>query len=397
MVSQVLANAILNQKGPDILGSFREGQELAKGKQVKQLAGEALQAGGGERLQELIGLDPEVGYALAEAIGARNAKELNRFVGNASIADNFLKTGQNDAALQFMEDAQSSLRNLGGDTTQYDNIIKTFRQEGPVAAGNQINAFLATLNKSKELTGQASAKTEILPNGTVIQAMPDGTVLVKNPQGQNVEGDARVEALKASQQFTQSAALQDSNLKVATAGKQVERASELKKELSTRNRDSKRLSVKLNRASTLIDQSTQGITGEIKVKLSRIFPDIDVTNEAALEQSLLELAVGQLQQFKGPTTNFEFGVVQSSTGKLGDSKTANKARINSLKRAAWFNERELTQFIDFEQKNGDPDTFSFNFNEQINTKKGSFSLQDLQDTAVQNNLTIEQTLKRLNQ
>ena len=152
MVSQVLANAILNQKGPDILGSFREGQELAKGKQVKQLAGEALQAGGGERLQELIGLDPEVGYALAEAIGARNAKELNRFVGNASIADNFLKTGQNDAALQFMEDAQSSLRNLGGDTTQYDKIIKTFREQGPIAAGNQINAFTSVFNKSKQVT-----------------------------------------------------------------------------------------------------------------------------------------------------------------------------------------------------------------------------------------------------
>ena len=113
MVSQVLANAILDQKGPDIVGSFREGQEFAKGKQVEKLSGQALQSGGGESLQELIGLDPEIGYAIGEAIGARSAKELNGFIRNASIAENFLKTGQNGAARQFMEQSRKSAEMAG--------------------------------------------------------------------------------------------------------------------------------------------------------------------------------------------------------------------------------------------------------------------------------------------
>ena len=402
MVSQTLASAILNQKAPDIVGSFREGQKFAKGQQVEKLTGEALQAGGGQKLQELIGLDPEVGYNLAEAIGARSAKELNNFIRDASITENFFKQGNFDQGRQFIQQSLDTVRMAGGSGKSQQNLLDIFDREGPQAVYEQVQSFTAVLAKSKQ-QGQASAKTEILPNGTVIQAMPDGSVLVKNPEGQNVEGSDRVEALKASQQFTQAAERTasdhkvDTALKVATADKTVARTSEIKKELSTRNRDSKRLSVRLNRASTLINQADQGVKGELKVKLSRIFPDIDVTNEAALEQSLKELAVGQLQQFKGPTTDFEFGIVESSTGTLGDSKTANKARVNALKRAAWFNERELEQFVRFEQKNGDPDTFGFNFNEQINTKKGAFSLQDLQDTAVENNLTIEQTLQRLNQ
>ena len=152
MVSQVLANAILNQKAPDILGSFREGQEFAKGQQVKQLAGEALQAGGGERLQELIGLDPEVGYALADAIGARNAKELNSFVRDARIVDNLFKSGSVGQAKQFIEQSLATAVNLGQKGDSQRNLLNILNNKGLKAAGDQVNAFLATLEKSNQVT-----------------------------------------------------------------------------------------------------------------------------------------------------------------------------------------------------------------------------------------------------
>jgi hypothetical protein len=152
MVSQVLANAILNQKAPDILGSFREGQEFAKGQQVKQLAGEALQAGGGERLQELIGLDPEVGYALADAIGARNAKELNRFIADASIAENLFKTGNALQGRQFIQQSRDTAAMIGSNTQTQDNLLRIFDTQGPQAALNNISAFTSVLNKSKQVT-----------------------------------------------------------------------------------------------------------------------------------------------------------------------------------------------------------------------------------------------------
>jgi hypothetical protein len=162
MVSQVLANAILNQKAPDILGSFREGQEFAKGQQVKQLAGEALQAGGGERLQELIGLDPEVGYALADAIGARNAKELNSFVRDARIVDSLFKSGSVGQAKQFIEQSLATAVNLGQKGDSQRNLLNILNNNGLNAAGNQVNAFLATFEKSKQETSSNQDRDRLL-------------------------------------------------------------------------------------------------------------------------------------------------------------------------------------------------------------------------------------------
>jgi len=176
----------------------------------------------------------------------------------------------------------------------------------------------------------------------------------------------------------------------------VARTSKIKTELSTRNRGAARSGRTLRQALTLAQQASQGLRGAGKLKLSRLIPGIDATDEAALDATLKQLALEQLQQFKGPTTDFEFGVTQAIAGDLGQSKESNIARIKSLDRARFFNERELTQFNKFTKQGGDADNFRFDFNEKIVTKKGPFTLQDIQDTAVQNNLTIEETITRLN-
>jgi len=174
------------------------------------------------------------------------------------------------------------------------------------------------------------------------------------------------------------------------------RSSSISKELSERNRAAARSSRTLNQALTIAQQSSQGLTGVAKLKLSQIIPGIDVSNEAALDSTMKQLALEQLQNFKGPTTDFEFGVAQQVSGSLGQSRTSNIARIKSLRRATWFNEREFSQFKKHTKSGGDPDSFKFNFGEPVRTKKGVFTLQDIQDTAVKNNLTIEETLKALN-
>ena len=152
MASQTLASAILNQKAPDIVGSFREGQQFAKGQQVEKLTGQALQEGGGQKLQELIGLDPEVGYALAEAIGARSAKELNRFIGDASITENFFKQGNFDQGRQFIQQSRDTASMAGMSTTSHDNLLSIYDNEGPQAAYEHVQGFSAVLNKTKEQT-----------------------------------------------------------------------------------------------------------------------------------------------------------------------------------------------------------------------------------------------------
>jgi hypothetical protein len=234
--------------------------------------------------------------------------------------------------------------------------------------------------------GLASAKTEILEDGSVVQALPDGTVQVRDPSGAIVEGAERANVLQNAQKFNLSTQQKEADIA-------VER---LKSELSERNRNAARQSIRLNQALKVASEATQGLAGTTKVQLAKLFPNIDVTNEALLDQSLKQLAVDQLQLFKGPTTDFEFGVVESTTGALGDPKTANVARLKSLQRASWFQRRELDQFSRHTASGGDPDTFAFNFGEPVKTKKGVFTLQDIQDTAVANNLSIDDTLKRLN-
>lgn len=251
--------------------------------------------------------------------------------------------------------------------------------------------------------GLASAKTEILDDGTVIQALPGGDVQVRNPAGQVVTGQERLDTLKRSGQFRIGQLEERADIAVSQAERTAEatnrasRVSSLTSELSGQSRAAKRGAINLNQAANLIEKAEQGLTGRAKVLAGRIFPGVDVTNEGALEQSLKLLALDELQKFKGPTTDFEFRVTEDVAGSLGSGRSANRARVRSLQRAGWFANREFEQFQKHVKSGGDPDTFGFNFGEPIKTKKGIFTLQDIQDTAINNNLSIEETLKRLNQ
>tara|TARA_R110002096_G_scaffold434005_1_gene654453 strand:+ start:4621 stop:5850 length:1230 start_codon:yes stop_codon:yes gene_type:complete len=162
MVSQTLASAILNQKGPDLVGSFREGQEFAKGQQVEKLTGQALQAGGGQKLQELIGLDPEVGYSLGEAIGARSAKELNNFIRDASITENFFKQGNFDQGRQFIQQSLDTVKMAGGSGKIQQNLLDILDNQGPQAALDNVQSFTAVLAKSKEQTSGNQDRSRLL-------------------------------------------------------------------------------------------------------------------------------------------------------------------------------------------------------------------------------------------
>ena len=168
------------------------------------------------------------------------------------------------------------------------------------------------------------------------------------------------------------------------------------KDMGERNRSAARGQRPLKQALTLIGKADQGLTGSAKLQLSKLIPGINVEDEGQLDAVFNQLALEQLQQFKGPTTDFEFGVTQDIAGSISNSQTANMARVKSLDRNNWFNQREFKQFNDYIKNGNDPDGFAFNFQETLKTKKGAFTLQQLQDTAVSNNLTIEEVLGSLN-
>ena len=296
----------------------------------------------------------------------------------------------------------SSFEQQGRDTTQSREFQAMLNDPNTddvtkIANANQASQDLNRIAvqqgilKAPPSGGLASAKTEILDDGTIIQALPDGSSQVLNPAGTPVTGQDRTDALNKSREFRVAQKREEAQV-VQT----VSRTSAIKKEFSQRRRDSAREAIRINQALKVAATATQGTAGAAKLKLAKLFPSIDVTNEALLDQTLQQLTIDQLQKFKGPTTDFEFGKAQATVGAVGDSKTANVARLNSLERARWFNQRESGQFDQHIKAGGDPDTFSFNFGETIKTRRGIFTLQDLQDTAVANNLTIKEAIAALN-
>ena len=281
----------------------------------------------------------------------------------------------------------------GGDATQSRELLATPFEQRKVALQAVQLAGLSNEARLKFMSGEFD-KSRIKsfaprPNEegglSVPQIAADGSVTFIPIPGSVAETGAE----KGARQVRERGEITRTKL-------QETRVSDITKELSTRNRDAARTLPRIQQALTLAQTADQGFTGAAKLKLAKLIPGIDVTDEGQLQSALLSLSLDQLQNFKGPTTDFEFGVTQSIVGGVGESKTANIARLNSLKRAAWFNQREFKQFRAFTRTDGDPDDFSFDFNEIIKTKKGDFTLQDLQDTAVNDNLSIQEVLRELN-
>ena len=340
-------------------------------------------------------LEAQAGQAEA---GQAQQEQLNRFQSVAFGATEIipdLKAGNASGALSKLQSRRQRLIEQGKPTETTDEAIATLGQEGGVQQllnkSNQIvqvaqqqgilKAPTAASTRSSApitdpVTGQVSIPT-FDPATNTTQLLPvEGAVQLTPRQRVDLE----VEEAQGKAEATQRAS----------------RVSQITTELSTRAREAKRGEINLSQAATLVEKATQGVAGANKVRLAKLFPGIDVSNEAALSQSLTNLALDQLQKFKGPTTDFEYDKTEQIAGTLGDSKTANRAKVASLQRANWFIQRESKQFRDHVKAGKNPDTFGFDFAEQIKTKRGAFSLQDIQDTAVDNNLSIDETIKRLN-
>ena len=99
------------------------------------------------------------------------------------------------AAGRDMTDSQALL-----DLMATDPAAAQVQIDKTVQFGQQIGALEATGGA----TGLASAKTEILEDGTVVQALPSGVVEVRNRAGELVTGQARLDALDAAAQARQT-------------------------------------------------------------------------------------------------------------------------------------------------------------------------------------------------
>ena len=236
-----------------------------------------------------------------------------------------------------------------------------------------------------------------LENGQKVELTPDEQLELR--LAEKIKVIEEEGAAKTSVAVSESEQLGEVELETAKQGREQVAGENFIADLSERNQKAARSQIKLTEAFTLAQAADQGLEGVAKLKLSRLpfMQGIDVADSAALDSALKGLALEQLQtSFTGPTTDFEFGVVQDVSGDLMGSKQANLARIASLQRAAWFQQKEFEQARAFTENGGNPIDFKFNFQEIVPLKKGNYTLEQIQFTAARNHMTIEGVIELLN-
>lgn len=355
---------------------------------------------------------PGVGTTQAAILKNQQTQEQNRLRSVITAASNISNMPTDEAKLAALLTRREDLAASGTPTQDTDELIGLFQSGRTDEANALINGAVdagiqqGLLKSPRDIRGQASSVKTFAPIAdptTGELGLPTFDPTTGKAEFKPIPGAPVQQTPEQKQAAEIAGAQKEADIAVKEAERKeinkqrIQRASAIKTELSERNRSAARSSRTLRQALTLAQQADQGLTGTAKLQLSRLLPGIDAGDEAALDATLNQLALEQLQLFKGPTTDFEFGVTQSIAGDLGNSKEANISRVKSLDRARWFNEKEFKQFNKHIASGGDADSFSFNFGEPVKTKKGVFTLQDIQDTAVENNLTIEETIKRLNQ
>mgnify|MGYP003647965310 CR=1 FL=1 len=310
----------------------------------------------------------------------------------------FLERGDNLGALQSLQSRKQDLLSRGvTDTTHTDEAIQAITNGDTDQVLQSLNvAQREAVSRGIPVNGQT--QRQFAPEISPVQADPNTGQQYVVETDKNTGQSRRVDipgAIQRTAAQTRETEVRQVNAVETEKGK-VARSNEIQKELGDRNRSAARAQRPLKQALTLIAKADQGVTGSVKLQLAKLIPGIDVSDEGQLDAVFNQLALEQLQLFSGPTTDFEFAVTQDIAGSIGNAQTANLARVKSLDRNNWFNQREFTQFNNYIKNGNDPDGFAFNFQETLKTKKGDFTLQQLQDTAVSNNLTIEEVLGKLN-
>lgn len=140
MVSPVLANALLNIKSPDLVGSFQRGQEQAKQQQIGDLKGQIL-SGEHEKFDELRGLAPEVAVQLQQGLMSRNAAELDETIKASRYGAAIANSGDREGLAQYLADRSTVLRSQGRNTDSTDRLMSQLQGGDFEGVKSQLNSF----------------------------------------------------------------------------------------------------------------------------------------------------------------------------------------------------------------------------------------------------------------
>lgn len=169
-ISQAVANAILGQRAPDILGSFEQGQEVARGReersrarQIQELSGQAYK-GDADSFDELQNMAPEMALELQNALGAKDKDALNRLYTDAKTALSIYEDYGVEGVISFGENRIQGLKSMFADTQDTERVLNFFKTGNIEEGVANLKATISAFDQAKSMgpTGAMRERNSLL-------------------------------------------------------------------------------------------------------------------------------------------------------------------------------------------------------------------------------------------
>lgn len=243
-----------------------------------------------------------------------------------------------------------------------------------------------------------SAVTKFLEDGSSLRSGTRGSLEVFNAAQQQVFGEEAEAVIDAATQEGIDVVGKKANIR-ATAQLRAKNISEQKIKFRDQLQTARLAKSELDEMATLIEQSPGGVTDAIRLQAARVFPNMvgDVTSIAQLDTAFTRRAVQELDNLRGAHSDFELNEMKKITGKISDSKVANRARVASIDRLRWIREQESLQFNELERTGGDIADFQgLDLQKQIQFANGaSLPIWRVRREAAKAGVNMEEAIRRL--
>lgn len=155
---------------------------------------------------------------------------------------------------------------------------------------------------------------------------------------------------------------------------------------------------KVRSLSKLLEATGTGALTQFAPQIGRLIPGFDATNEQAAQAQVNQFALDLIGDFKGPTSDRELAFVNQTIQNLGNTPEANRIITRSLENVIFLAGQENNQFDEFVKGKGKPRDFIFDFQKVLfpnHPTFGNITLDDIQTTAFDNQITMERALQEL--
>jgi len=152
-ISQSVAQAILGQRTPDIMGAFEQGQETAFKRQerdrqekIRELSGMAIQGNEGA-MGDLSDLDASTALKIQDALGVGDKGALERMYIDAKNAMGLLAQGQPQQALALARNRLQNQSRMGVMDNSHTESVERLLAEGNIdGAMAQLSSFVSAID-----------------------------------------------------------------------------------------------------------------------------------------------------------------------------------------------------------------------------------------------------------